>query len=174
MLYGADLGRAMPHTRGADTLPPIELLRRMFVYNERTGWLVNRYTRSHNARAGERAGSANARTKKRYVSIAGYGKIQESRIIWAMRYGAWPEKVLDHKDRNGGNNKISNLRDTTQSINSRNRSLRSDNTTGHRGVYRYGSKWLAKIDRKHLGVYATVEQAVAARKKAENLLWDEQ
>ena len=42
--------------------------------------------------------------------------------------------VIDHKDGNPQNNTRTNLRVTTQSINSRNRVLRKDNKTGYPGI----------------------------------------
>lgn len=43
------------------------------------------------------------------------------RVIWALHTGEWPENEIDHKDRNGFNNIISNLRDVTHIVNMSNR-----------------------------------------------------
>tara|TARA_R100001143_G_C3351183_1_gene129611 strand:- start:119 stop:490 length:372 start_codon:yes stop_codon:yes gene_type:complete len=51
-----------------------------------------------------------------------FGKLYYAhRIIWTMYYGDWPENEIDHIDRNGFNNKISNLRDVTHQVNMNNK-----------------------------------------------------
>lgn len=47
------------------------------------------------------------------------------RLAWLWMTGDWPEIVIDHKDRDKGNNKWANLRDATYSENSRNSSRRT-------------------------------------------------
>lgn len=58
----------------------------------------------------------------------------------------------------------------------RSKKVPADNTTGVRGVYAVHGKWLAKIvfqkKQYHLGVFDTIEEASAARKAAEALLFD--
>lgn len=94
------------------------------------------------------------------------------RIVWALFYGNWPSKVIDHKDGDGANNKIGNLRDVHQKINTRNCALSKNNTTGANGVWRNRSSYVAEImiDRKKIsiGSYKTIEEAAAARKKYEH------
>lgn len=186
MLYGADLGRAafeaaasptpQPNTRAADKLPPIDALRKMFAYNPHNGALINRYTRSYKAQAGEPAGYINKKDGHRYVSISGYTHVLVSRIAWALYYGEWPKGVVDHIDRNPANDRIKNLRDTTQTVNMRNRGLAPNNSTGHRGIgwHKQRQKWRARIDGVHLGLFDTLEEAVEARRQAEVAQWGKQ
>jgi hypothetical protein len=92
-------------------------------------------------------------------------------------YGEWPKLNIDHINRNPSDNRLVNLRDVTQKQNRQNASKRSDNTSGYPGVYWFkrDSKWVANIkhDYKliHLGLFESLEEAVAARKAAEKLYW---
>ena len=55
--------------------------------------------------------------------------------------------------------------------------LRSDNSSGYRGVHPRGSRWIASIGFKkknyYLGIYSRLEDAVRARKEAEDRLYGE-
>jgi hypothetical protein len=76
-----------------------------------------------------------------------------------------PEGLLiDHIDRDGLNNRRSNLRTCDSEGNARNRSRRSDNTSGFKGVYRQKDciGWIASIQGKYLGLYPTAEEAARA------------
>lgn len=72
---------------------------------------------------------------------------------------------IDHADRNKLNYQKQNLRPCNQSLNVANSSLRSDNTTGLKGVHfrKDRNKWLASIMvngiKYHLGLYDTKEEA---------------
>lgn len=95
------------------------------------------------------------------------------RVIWAMHYDEWPDEI-DHKDHNGSNNLLDNLRATDRNGNNRNLSIRHDNTSGVTGVYLHDcGKWQARIQRgksyKSLGLFATKEEAIRRRKAAEFL-----
>lgn len=84
-----------------------------------------------------------------------------------------PEVEVDHVDHNPLNNRRSNLRLCTHSLNLKNRLLSSNNTTGFQGVYldKRRKIWYARIivDGKyiHLGHFSDKESAISARKKAE-------
>ena len=83
------------------------------------------------------------------------------------------DKVVDHINHNKLDNRKCNLRVCTQSQNTMNSSLRSDNTSGYTGVYWYKSrsKWLVRITVNgkciNLGYYDDLEEAVKVRKEAE-------
>lgn len=49
--------------------------------------------------------------------------LQASHLIWWKHTGEWPFEMLDHEDRNKGNNKIGNLRYTNKSLNALNSRL---------------------------------------------------
>lgn len=93
-------------------------------------------------------------------------KYYAHRLAWLYMTGEWPEHGIDHIDGDRYNNRFSNLRDIPQGENVRNSSLRSDNTSGLRGVCARGRRWVAAIgvNRKTvtLGSFATKEEAGAA------------
>lgn len=76
---------------------------------------------------------------------------------------AKPGEICDHRDGNGLNNRRSNIRITTHSINALNIKKIQQNGTGYRGVIRHKGKFWARIvkDQKtyNLGHYARVEDA---------------
>lgn len=91
------------------------------------------------------------------------------RVIWLMVHGYWP-KGVDHINGDRSDNRLCNLREASQRENCRNRRPMRDIPLG---VYRSGRKWKATIghhtygEQTHLGTFATMEEAAAARKSAE-------
>lgn len=80
--------------------------------------------------------------------------------------------VIDHDDRNKQNNYPVNLIAKTQQDNTRNQSMRKQNTSGAVGV-RYKAdkgKWQARITvdgkEEHLGYFTSKDAAIAAREEA--------
>lgn len=94
------------------------------------------------------------------------------RVIWAMMTGAWPEDEVDHEDHDRANNRWVNLREATNAENSKNQSMRSNNTSGFLGVHwhKRDKKWQATIradgKTKHLGSFKHIDKAITARKAA--------
>lgn len=76
---------------------------------------------------------------------------------------------IDHINRDTSNNTIENLRWATRSMNSINTKVRSDNTTGFKGVYfsKEKEKWYVSLERNkekiYGGSYKLLEEAVEAR-----------
>jgi hypothetical protein len=95
------------------------------------------------------------------------------RLIWLWNYGYLPENGLDHINRNKTDNRLVNLREVSQQCNTRNAKLRSNNSSGIKGVYlnKSTSKWVAKIcvggKSFILGYHTTFIEAVAHRLAAE-------
>lgn len=88
------------------------------------------------------------------------------RVIWLMEYGKWPSLEIDHRDRDGLNNRLRNLRDVTHGVNQSNVRRREG------GVYLgTGGTWIAEIKRdgvrRYLGSFPSKEEALAIRKQAE-------
>jgi len=95
-------------------------------------------------------------------------------IIFLMQYGYIP-KLIDHIDGNGMNNKIDNLREADKIKNSYNAKIRTNNTTGHKGVvwHKNGKKWMVSITEnkkiKYLGLYNDFELACLVSDEARDL-----
>lgn len=86
------------------------------------------------------------------------------RIVFLLYYKRNPVGALDHKDKNGFNNNIFNLReDKDIGNNGKNRSKQKNNKTGYTGVNKVKNRYRARIrgDGKevHLGYRDTPEEA---------------
>jgi hypothetical protein len=95
------------------------------------------------------------------------GKESKShRVIWKLITGVDPLEV-DHINRDRADNRWSNLRAVTRSENVKNRTMQKNNQTGHTGIYRKESSWLAYVtvnkQRVHLGSFRSLEDAISAR-----------
>jgi hypothetical protein len=88
-------------------------------------------------------------------------------------------QVVDHKDGNTLNNRKYNLRICSRSDNCKNNKLSKRNSSGAKGVYweKRLEKWMAAIVSnrkfKNLGYYDDFEEAVKARKNAEEQYFGE-
>lgn len=87
-------------------------------------------------------------------------------IINSPTYGEINRNTLD--------NRKCNLRKVTFQQNSYNTKIFKNNTSGYKGVYRNGKKWIAKIRYNnkliHIGSFATKEKAYNARLNKEKEL----
>lgn len=147
-----------------------EYVRSVLDYDKNSGLFTWRVTRSVRAPAGSIAGAV----CRGYVQIQIDRRIYRAhRLAWLVTYGVWPKGSIDHIDGNPGNNRITNLRDVPQQINTRNIKLSRNNKSGVNGVSwnAKAQKWQSHImiDGKsyNLGSYHTVEDAAAARAFAE-------
>lgn len=152
-----------------------EYLRSVLDYDPATGIFTRKVSTARRVKVGDVAGSQDGHGYLRImVQLRGY---QAHRLAWLYTYGEWPKDQIDHINRNRSDNRIANLRDVSHKQNGQNRSKSSHNTSGHPGVawYKRDSKWQAKIAHNckdiHLGYFATLEEAIAARKAAEKLYW---
>jgi len=90
------------------------------------------------------------------------------RVAWLLYYGEWPENEIDHIDGGGTNNCIKNLRDVTGTINSRNRRMQNNNTSGICGVTWNNAvgKWQAQVGlggkNNMLGYFSDIDKAAIA------------
>jgi hypothetical protein len=138
--------------------PTVERLHAAFTYDPATGVFRKKAT-------GQQIGFRHFE----YV-VLGYDrkKLRAHRVAWAMTYGAWPERDIDHVNRNGTDNRLENLRLATPSQNTANTVRR--NSIGRRGVRIMKGKYQANIKigqkQKNLGTYGTIDEAAHAYNKA--------
>lgn len=145
-------------------------LKELLDYNPETGVFTWKVSNSNRVKAGA---SANCK-KGGYIIIMVKSKAYRAhRLAWLYMYGVWPENQIDHINHNGLDNRIFNLRETTQQENCKNTSISKNNTSGYTGVslFKDRNKWQAYImvDRKkiHLGYFEKKDDAALARKAAE-------
>lgn len=95
------------------------------------------------------------------------------RVIWLLCYGKWPTGEIDHINGDRSDNRLVNLRDVTAAVNSLNKCILSNNTSGVVGVmlFKATGRWQAQIKKGgikiHLGYFKDFEDAVNARRTAE-------
>lgn len=164
-------------------LPSQEELKRVLSYNPDTGLLLweerprsdfatDRSHKVWNARyAGQPA--LNGVGKKGYrVGRIFSIMVKSHRVIWKMVTGEEPV-VIDHEDGVRTNNRWTNLLDTTDQGNAKNRKQYTNNKSGITGVYwnKACGKWHAQIAHEgrkvNLGFFTELEDAREARAKAE-------
>lgn len=143
-------------------------LKELLDYDKETGAFTRRVTRGWRATAGSTAGTI----KNGYVLIRIDGvKYSAHRLAFLYITGEFPPKHIDHKNGDRSDNRFTNLRHASRSLNNRN--VRAYGTSGIRGVHwnRASNKWHAqiKIDGKsrHIGSFTTEKEAAAARHNAE-------
>jgi len=167
------MGRTMKNV--LKKTPPTEVLEKIktSLYvdeNSRLRW----FKKPHMGQVNDLLGLYTQKSGHRSCAFSVNGKVSshlESNVIWFLRTGEWAEKIVEHKDGNPQNNCVENLRLATQSDNLCNTAIRSDNTTGVKGIYaRYGS-WAVQLWKNkkcyNFGVYKSIETAKIVRKLAE-------
>ncbi len=165
-------------------LPPQEMLERMFNYHPETGELfwkartVDMFRDTVGRTKEHACAQWNSRwAKKRAMSKAwdgylggslNYNYVAAHRVIWKLMYGDDAE-IIDHINGKRDDNRLENLRNVTYAENARNRRLGANNTSGMIGVgfNKRQQKWTASIN---LGSFDTKEEAMAERKRVQDLL----
>ena len=174
----------MPKLEIIRTLPSVDYLRECFVYDAKSGKLRwkerprehfatdQSYSRWNKMFPGKVAGSIDNRYCRISVDAIDH---KAHRIIWKLVKGEEPPEMIDHKDGNPSNNRLSNLRATTYHGQAFNRRARADNTSGYQGVVPCGKKWVARVDANgvshYLGVFPSAEEASVAYEKAARRLF---
>ena len=140
---------------------PKELAQDFYYEN---GKVLRKTTRSR-WKAGTRAGYKEKKGYRR-IKFKDGTTIAESRVVWCLCTGKWPEGEIDHINRVRDDNRFENLRVVDRFINTQN--------TKRKGYYKCGNKWRAVINankkRYHLGVFDTALEAKKAYDKAKLIL----
>lgn len=155
----------------------IDLLKELLDYDSNSGeftWRVKR-------------GSVDVGTVAGYVSKShGYANVKvlgrlylAHRLAWFYTHGVWPTGELDHINRVRTDNRIVNLREASSYQNKRNYSRPKTNTTGvkevqlPKGRSKYRASIYVNYERKHLGMFDTLEDAERAYEIASKKLHGE-
>lgn len=151
-------------------------LREVLSYDSETGVFTRRKPWG-SRKVGDKPGSI---SKDGYWQIGVFNQTYGAQVLaWLYVYGEWPTSLVDHINQIRTDNRIANLRLLDYSNNAHNTGVRQTNTSGVKGVslspLRNGKPlnkpWRADImvsgKRTFLGNYATFEEAVNARRKAE-------
>lgn len=92
-------------------------------------------------------------------------------LVWLWHYGEFPTDQIDHINQEKTDNRISNLRVVSNTINSRNKKLNNRNTSGFTGIHQNKTTgvWIARIEvdgkRIQLGQSYNKEVAIRYRQK---------
>ena len=143
-----------------------EVVRERFVLDETTGVFTWRVQVANNRKVGSVAGTVDGAG---YVSIGTCGRYYKAhRLVWLYVYGAWPKNQIDHINGVRTDNRPSNLRDVTKSVNLQNqRRAHAHSTHGFLGVRlekrAIKNRYMARITvdgvRRSLGAFPTPEKA---------------
>ena len=94
-------------------------------------------------------------------------KYRAHHLAWLYVHGVLPKGQIDHINGNRTDNRIENLREVSNQDNLKNSKLYNTNKTGHVGVGLLNGKYRAFITVNyksyHLGMFGTLEEAIAAR-----------
>ncbi len=143
-----------------------------YSYNKHTG-IVTRVRNAGRFLAGTEAGTL---SDTGYIKITyKYKKYRAHHLAFLAMTGEYPKHGVDHINHNRADNRWSNLSDTSQLDNNRNRSIQSNNSSGYHGV-RYCKRddlWSAniKVNGKviYLGGSKSKQDCINMRTHAEKL-----
>lgn len=171
------------HIMAARSLPPPEMMRQVLGYNSETGELVWK-PRPVEMFASEWAWKVFRKTREGCLAFtskngAGYlhgsvmgHHVQAHRVAWVIYFGRWPAGQIDHINNDRSDNRLSNLREATNSQNHMNKPKTAANTSGYKGVSRTkcGKRWRARIKvmgkMKQVGEFSCIEEAASAYAEA--------
>lgn len=130
-----------------------ERIREVFDYDPLTGLFTALVSRSSREAGTVTSGSVSGEYLELVID---WVRIKAHIVAWIWMTGEWPKAQVDHRDLDKRNNRWENLREATKPQNSANTPLRSNNTSGSKGVSwdKYRGKWMVriKVDGKYLGV----------------------
>lgn len=148
-----------------------EKAKELFIYNRETGVIKWRKRTCDGQRKNLVAGSIG----NGYIQIGFKGRrYLAHRIAMLLAYGFCDDRLqVDHINHIRDDNRLSNLRFVTHTVNGRNQSRSSDNTTGVTGVYyrknrgKYEAKIMVGGKSIYIGSFVSLEEAAKAKKDAD-------
>lgn len=151
----------------------IDYYNEYFRYENETGKLFLKKKRNGSkSEVGDEVGYKSSK-RRNYKTIRIQGNyILLHRLIWFCETGEQPN-IIDHINGIEDDNRLCNLRNTSQQKNCTNKKKYKNNKSGYVGVFynKENEKWrvIIKVDKKqkHIGYFLTIEEAIEARKKAE-------
>lgn len=155
-----------------------ERLLELLTFDPETGKFHNRIKRSDKIIPGEEAGCYPADRRYAVIGIDGI-RYYLHRLAWFYVHAEWPEGELDHRDNDGFNNRISNLRLATSNQNQHNTRIPKNNTSGVKGVCwdKKKGKWMASISinrkNKFIGYFSDIKIAERAIQQQRQLIHQE-
>lgn len=152
-------------------LPSRDRVMALLEYDAETGAFMWKVTKSAMAPKGSAAGRV---ASNGYVGIGiDHRRIGAHRLAWLCMTGSWPDGDIDHINGDRADNRWSNLRCVSRSVNLQNR-RHSHGKVGLLGAYHCGRKFMSRIrlfgKDIYLGVFDTAEAAHAAYLKAKREL----
>lgn len=152
-------------------------LQEMLRYEPTTGVLT--WIRPLNSRVAKPGDVAGTVLKTGYVYVGVHGrKYMAHRLACLWMTGEWPTAEIDHVNGEKADNRWSNLRDVTRTVNNQNiLRAKGQSASGLLGVKKHGTRWQASICANGvetiLGSFATKEAGHAAYLKAKSMLHPE-
>jgi HNH endonuclease len=138
-------------------------IKRCISYNPETGLLtwVEKYSKYSKCNVGDTVGTLNSKLAWHFSFCD--KDFLSHRVAWFLYYGVWPQKFIDHKDKDPTNNKLINLREANRVQNSANRKPSYLGSSKYLGVCysKATNKWQVSIGspRKYLGQFTTEKEA---------------
>jgi hypothetical protein len=146
-------------------------LREVLDYDPETGIFTWRVSRGK-AKAGNQAGRVNQTTG--YIEIGLDGVLVGAHILaWLYVHGEWPPSLIDHRNRIRTDNRLSNLRFATYSLNRFNAKINANNTSGQTGVIWHSKSkcWISvtyESGKKKQTCFRSKGEAISHREASKN------
>lgn len=130
-----------------------ERLSEIFFYDPESGLILQKDTRSFIEKS--------KIVTRRQVYVDGY-HVTTTHVIWKLMTGEDVILTIDHRNRDTADNRWINLRIADRQQQAQNRGIRSDNTTGFKGVTSNGYTYSAVVSGVKIGIFRTKIEAYDA------------
>jgi hypothetical protein len=155
----------LPQRGSLDEISAQEV-RELLDYDPATGVFTWRKDRRGKAKVGDRAGSV---VDGGYTLISINDRLYKAhRLAWLLVHGEWPAVHIDHINRDGSDNRISNLRLVSDAENAQNVVAQKNSKTGIRGVSwkKSSGKWCAQVSKNRKIAYIAYFDNIADAERA--------